>query len=479
MTDPIALFADLPAPLADAMRELRWPDNAYFDKVGRVFSAVSYPEDLCGVRAETLTPDQRAVAIAMTELDLRSPLRSAFPEHRAVRRRWLGLEPAGPLEQIVTFTLDEVTYVEPVWRMAKIVHMRWNTPSYQEVAQRFEAQFSMEERLRLWGEVNNTEPRAWYLPQAAFFDYGRYPELIDQLRGEGHAWAASYLDRVLEQPNVNLQIRDLVPAFMALVRAKVAIEPRWDALLQLQRRYARELVLALPEPRRASTCLKALARIHPGYAPAVAIELLPVVPDVAIAEHALACVARSGDSPRAFRRKLREAAGTHAQLLALVDAADAAAGPPLLLTPTRERSIAEEGPSAVFTELDHAQLLVAGKRYLGGKGAPIEVLLADNPQDPDEERSLRGQLFYRAIADAKGKHIYDAWLYQVDSGCIFKAGTTRVVAEVVQGSVTCKNDRLTEALDDALRAVPSAVPPVAAPPKKKRAAAKKAPKKGA
>lgn len=478
MTHPTSLFADLPAPLADAMRELRWPDDTYFEKVGRVFSAVAYPEDFCGVRAETLTPDQRAVAIALTELDLPSPLRSAFPQQRADRRRWLGLDPAGPLEQIVTFTIDDVTYVEPIWRMAKIVHGRWNTPSYQEVAQRFDAQFSIEERLRLWGEVNNTQPRVWNLSGAAFFNYGQYPTLIDQLPGECQAWAIAYLDGVLAQENANLEIRDLVPAFMTLVRAGAPIEPRWDALLELRPRYGSELALALPEQRRASTCLSALARMHPSSALFAAIELLPVVPEVAIAEYALTCIPKTVGSPRAFRRALREAAGTQAHILALIDAADAAAGPPLLLTATQERSIAEEGPSAVFSELDHAQLLVAGKRYLGGKGAPIEVLLADNPQGPDEERSLRGQLFYRAIADAKGKHVYDAWLYQTDSGIIFTSGTTRVVAEYVQRSVTCKNDRLAEALDDALRAEPSAVTQVPAPPKK-RTARKKAGKKGA
>ena len=78
MTHPTSLFADLPAPLADAMRELRWPDDTYFEKVGRVFSAIAYPEDFCGVRAETLTPDQRAVAIVLTERCVSMKLRHIF-----------------------------------------------------------------------------------------------------------------------------------------------------------------------------------------------------------------------------------------------------------------------------------------------------------------------------------------------------------------------------------------------------------------
>ena len=481
MTNATSL-ADLPAPLADAIRELHWPgawpDAAYFEKVGRLFESVAFPTDLIGVRAETLTAEQRAVAIALTELDLPSPLRSTtFPAHRAVRRRWLGLDPAGPLEQSTTFTIGEVTYVEPVWRMSRIIAHLWNQmplEDHRALRRRFDAQFSLEERLQMWGEVNTTYPYIWDLPNTAFFNWGEQHELIDQLRGEGTAWAAAYLDAVLADANVNLRMRDLFPPFMALARASTPIDARWDPIFTLGApyRYVRELLLALPEPRRLNAALPALKRLHPGSALRVVIEVLPVLPHVALAEYALSCIPSAVGSPRTHRRALREAAGTHSEILALLDAADAAAGPPLVLTPTRERSIAEEGSTAVFSELDREQLLVAGKRYLGGRGAPIDVLLAENATGPDEERSLRGQLFYRAIADAKGKHVYDAWLYQTDSGTVFKAGTAHVAAEVVHFSVTCKDDRLAEALEEALRAEPAAV--VTAP---KKAARKKTTKK--
>jgi hypothetical protein len=47
-----------------------------------------------------------------------------------------------------------------------------------------------------------------------------------------------------------------------------------------------------------------------------------------------------------------------------------------------------------------------------------------------------------------------------------------VAAEVAQGSVTCKDDRLAEALEEALRAEPKPVAEVPAP--KKKTASKKA-----
>ena len=473
MTHP-SLFADLPDALADAMRELHLPDPPLryvgdalaqdLEKVGRIFSDVAFPMEFPCVVAEALTPLQRQVAVALTELDLPSPLRSDFPQGRAVRRRWLGLDPKGPLEQTVTFTLDDVTREEPIWRWVKLIHSKWNQlpgDAYLALRARFDAQFSIEERLRMWGEVNSTYPAVWGLPNMAFFNWGEQPELFDQLHGEGAAWARAYLDSVLADTSKNF--RDLLPPFMAFVRGGVAIETRWDAIMPLHIRYAGEFLRALPESRREVSALASLNRGHPANALRVIIEVLPVLPSAALLELALSCIPKSVGSPRKHRRALREAAGAHPELLALLDAADAEAGPPLVLTTTCERSIASEGADAVFSELDKSQLLVAGKRYLGGKGAPIEVLLALNPTGPAEERSLRAQLFYRAIADAKDKHTYDAWLYQTDSGIVFKAGTTRVAAEVVQFSVSCKDDRLAEALEETLRAAPSVL---AASPKK-------------
>lgn len=73
----------------------------------------------------------------------------------------------------------------------------------------------------------------------------------------------------------------------------------------------------------------------------------------------------------------------------------------------------------------------------------------------------------RELADAKGKHAYDAYTYAGDSGTIFKAGTTTVVAEIVQGGIECKNEALGDALNAALVAKPKPTSP------KKKPAAKK------
>lgn len=63
-------------------------------------------------------------------------------------------------------------------------------------------------------------------------------------------------------------------------------------------------------------------------------------------------------------------------------------------------------------------------------------------------------LDYRAVLDAKGKHLYDAWQYNADSGAIFKTGTTKLVADIIQGSVECDDKTPLEALEEVVRINP-------------------------
>ena len=89
-----------------------------------------------------------------------------------------------------------------------------------------------------------------------------------------------------------------------------------------------------------------------------------------------------------------------------------------------------------------------------------------------------------------GKPAYDAWLYNVDSGTIFKAGTTDVVAEVIQFGVETDDPVLEQALEPVLRgdakrrfqkesAGASGPRSTSKPKAAKRAAKKPAPKKRA
>ena len=102
---------------------------------------------------------------------------------------------------------------------------------------------------------------------------------------------------------------------------------------------------------------------------------------------------------------------------------------------------------AELTEEDQAQLLVVGKRY-HGKATSLDALMS--PLN-DTEASINHGLTALSIGDAKGKPLYDGWLYMTDAGCFFTKGKTRVVAERVQFGIECKNEKLSEALETLLR----------------------------
>src|SRR5690606_20890826 len=95
----------LPSPVADAVRRaLEQPDAA--DAVEEAFRAVGLPEGRPFPLPDALTGPRRALAgiVALSELEVGGAF--AVPSLAADQRRWLGLEPAGVLEEPVTYTLD-------------------------------------------------------------------------------------------------------------------------------------------------------------------------------------------------------------------------------------------------------------------------------------------------------------------------------------------------------------------------------------
>ena len=68
-----------------------------------------------------------------------------------------------------------------------------------------------------------------------------------------------------------------------------------------------------------------------------------------------------------------------------------------------------------------------------------------------QRQSFLGFLRITEIADTKDKHTYDAYEYIVDSGEIFKAGSTDVVAEVLQFGLECQDPAWKEALQVVLK----------------------------
>ena len=98
-----------------------------------------------------------------------------------------------------------------------------------------------------------------------------------------------------------------------------------------------------------------------------------------------------------------------------------------------------------------AQLHEAGRRY-DGNDVPAEARIGNGDDDEDEESGKLFRVTRWSIVDDAGTPRYDAWLYQVDSGTIFVAGTTNVVAEIVQFNLECTDATVRAEIDPALRA---------------------------
>jgi hypothetical protein len=107
--------------------------------------------------------------------------------------------------------------------------------------------------------------------------------------------------------------------------------------------------------------------------------------------------------------------------------------PPWIAPEERARSIAAIPQARRDAALGHAL-------------SAAEIFAED---ESAEERIMPSLTELILLVDDKGKPAYDAWLYMGDSGSIFKAGTTKRIAEIIQGSLECKPLTLHLALKDA------------------------------
>jgi hypothetical protein len=112
-------------------------------------------------------------------------------------------------------------------------------------------------------------------------------------------------------------------------------------------------------------------------------------------------------------------------------------------------------PITSLDQLDDAliaQLAAAGRRY-DGVVAPASARIA--PEGFDDEPEEGGPLYNPEVwdvVDAGGAPVYQVWFYSVDSGTVFRAGTTDAVADIIQFDLETQDPTLGTALADAKRA---------------------------
>jgi hypothetical protein len=394
--------------------------------------------------ATELDDTQRAVAEILSLHDeLPDLVGFAIPSQAWKIRRWLGAAPAGALEQIVEHTLDGEKLREPLWRALR----RHERPG--KAAQEFfhSLDLSLAERLDAYGDI----VLGAYGVRRRGLTWG---EPVD-IGADCGSWAERAADRLLEVRHGTTPVEIKWAIYLALVRGDRPIAERWFPLFPAEE--GREALMAecaraLPEDRRDEVLTAAVRGLSFSVAIVrVGLVLLEEFPSTALTQLVLARGDGAASAPakngrvtkKELTKRLQQIGGQHP---VVADALERhlANLPPLVVLGVD--SVLRPTSVDALSATQREQLVEAGRSHDGEQLSAAQRLAAD-----DEDHSFAGTLEIRVLVDATGRPAYDAWLYRGDSGAVFRAGTTEIVAEIIQANVECDDEALRDALRKVLR----------------------------
>jgi len=402
------------AKLMEALRALDFPAT---------FPHVLYP------LVEELTPVQRRLAEIIARADLPAPW-ELMPEGAAARR-WLGIDPPGPLEMLIEHDGRRV----PLWRILLLAR-RTDSPL----------------------EVLETLPIAQRLDALASDDFWVYRidgnlraiwAIASKLTAEGRAWALARLHAPpLPIAEVHAKSsRGEQFAYLALVRAGHVIDPVWDVFLPI----GTPVPVAIAAECARGLSLERLERVAPAllektfgpHAIQTGLALLAHHDSPAVARFVWTKSERSFPRHRDAERKALIAIAAEKPAVAEV-VAELRGKAPKARTLTVTARLAPRS-EADLTKLQAEQLIESGRRW-DRKTLPVSRRLS---LDENDQAALGALLEHLTIAES-GKPAFEAWLYQGDSGTFFAGGTTKVIAQRVQMGIEIAGKRKDPALADAL-----------------------------
>jgi len=242
-----------------------------------------------------------------------------------------------------------------------------------------------------------------------------------------------------------------ITVLLALVRAEIPIEPRWDTLFEMWlvnvETVPWEIVEALPEVRRPLAVRRIAEGGDRNYLRRWGGPLLRRYPWETVAAYLLSR-AEDMEKPRDFLKEMKAIAKTSdgvALALAAYDATHEKIPKLKLADRSSVKSLAD------LDEIACAQLVEANRLY-GGLTMTAEAIMQNSGDvEPVGEPQITVDFLFRArVIGARKVHLYDVYFYNVDSGTFFKKGTAEVVAELIQGSVESSNQALAQALSQAM-----------------------------
>jgi hypothetical protein len=414
--------------------------------------------------ADRMSPLQRSVVEILAHDDVVISVHG-LPAHAEGRRRWLGLGPEKPglLERLVDSKHPGDPPRVPLWRalflndedlaaMAKIVGGM---------------KLSLLERLELFAEIERNYYGFRYTV-GVYFPWGTAAEIAKQPKKAG-AWASALADRIVASNEskqngalgwwcargVAKDLRRVM--FMSLLAGKVPLKPEWDALLPVAFRQEPDaslvarILAALPIERRGPACVRMLEWHQGGGKVITGLPLLEKFPSKELTELIVKHMGDDDTLPkRDTAKKLAALAKKHPTVRDALD-------PSVFAKPIVNLSVTRAFKPRVpkdLTPLQQKQLVVAGSWY-DGKKWPVAVRLGlEIPKGRKLETfegSFGGWLEVRELEDDAGKPAYTAFLYLVDLGAVFVAGTTEVAASIVQSRIDHCADPLREALQPFLQ----------------------------
>jgi hypothetical protein len=447
------VLARMTSACAEALREAM-RHASYNDRLTHVtvaLHAISFPEGKVYAVPSSLSPEQQLVARFIADHVGLPSGPFALPQYQWTRQAWL--EGGRRVDELVEIEIDGARRDEPIWRAIQLAK-----DFDKQIVSRLPLLTLMDVFVELWvGQKGNPFE---YVNGGTQFANAAVTRIVRELGSEGKDWAPGAADRLLSiesEPLRKIPIEVKWPVFLALARGGVPIEPRWASLLPIGQQQMMaptvECAKAIPEALRAEAILHALGTVLPWDAAVASIDLADAFPSEELTRWAFEHSGQNAVIPkRKLLERLAEVGKRHPVVAGTLAKLKAGKAAPIvlhlvdLLEPT---SVKELSPS------QQKQLRAAGKRY-DNLDLSASDRLSDGKLAGDDEEggSFKGFLEIWTVTDGASKPLYDAYLYMVDSGTIFKRGTTTRVAEIVQGGVDCKDEALREALEMAIHERP-------------------------
>jgi len=248
---------------------------------------------------EELTDVQRAIAVGLARRN-GVVVGHGMPRSARDRRRWLGIDPPGPLEKRVK--LDDKPW--PIWKVWRTQPGSTERPLPPAVAERLDP----DETLVALAEVSTNAYSILMLLGGAPLPGDLLIDAAQKATSKSASWARAYADEILALVDAKsgpelggaLGMLASLAVFPAILEKGGTIEPRWYRFLPLHR----AVLEKMPPLEREAAVWERMKQPHPPQDP-IAMALVPLldlVPSERVCDALAVRIAKARDSASLLAR---------------------------------------------------------------------------------------------------------------------------------------------------------------------------------